>query len=225
MTSKTRTKRMFTAALVASLCAFSVPTNATAAETSFYGKVVAIADGDTLTVLVDRQQVKVRLEGIDTPEKGQPFGTKAKEALGRLVTGKTVTVRSIGTDRYKRSLGRVFVHIDDKMVDVNHALVAQGLAWWYLKYSDDKVLFDAEKGARETHRGLWADESPVPPWDWRKGVRTYRGPAKNDGPNTGYWLNTTSNVRHNSSCEYFRNTKRGRMCGPADGKPCGMCGG
>ena len=69
-----------------------------AAET-FTGKVVAITDGDTLTVVVDRQQVKVRLEGIDTPEKGQPFGTKAKEALGKLVFGKDVAVRSTGTDR------------------------------------------------------------------------------------------------------------------------------
>jgi endonuclease YncB( thermonuclease family) len=86
---------------------------------TFSGKVVSIADGDTLTVLVDRQQVKIRLEGIDTPEKGQPFGTKAKEALSRLVFGKTVAVRSIGTDKYKRTLGRAFVRIDDKTIVVD----------------------------------------------------------------------------------------------------------
>ncbi len=83
-------------------------------------------------------------------------------------------MRSTGTDKYKRTLGRVFVRIGDKTVDVNHALVAQGLAWWYRKYSDDKVLLDAERAAREAHRGLWADESPVSPWDWRKGVSAPR---------------------------------------------------
>ena len=110
----------------------------THANDTFYGKVVSIADGDTLTVLVDRQQVKVRLEGIDCPEKGQPFGTKAKQALSELVFGKTVAVRSIGTDKYKRTLGRVFVRVEGETSDVNHSLVAQGLAWWYRAYSDDK---------------------------------------------------------------------------------------
>ena len=137
--------------------------------------------------------------------------------------GETVAVRSIGQDKYKRTLGRVFVRIDDKMVDVNHALVAQGFAWWYRTYSDDAALAKAEQAAREAHRGLWVDESPVPPWDWRKGVRTYRDP--DDDVTTGYWLNTSSNTRHNSGCKYVRNTKRGRTCGADEGEACGMCGG
>ena len=145
--------------------------------------------------------------------------------MGKLVFGKTVAVRSTGKDKYKRTLGTVLVRIDNKTVDVNHALVVQGLAWWYRKYSDDKTLAKAEEAAREAHRGLWADESPIPPWDWRKGVRTYRDPARSGEPNTGYWLNTSSNSRHNSRCKYFRNTKRGRMCGADEGKACGMCGG
>ena len=118
------------------------------------GKVVSIADGDTLTLLVDQEQIRVRLEGIDAPERSQSFGTKAGEALGDLVYAKTVTVRSIGTDRYGRTLGRIFVRSDaGETIDVNARLVEQGFAWWYREYSDDKMLIAADKAAREARRG------------------------------------------------------------------------
>lgn len=136
------------------------------------GKVVSITDGDTLTVLADRQQIKVRLEGIDAPEKGQPFGDKARQELGRLVFGKAVKVQTTGKDRYGRTLGRVFVG----ETDVNVHLVRQGLAWWYRKYSDDPKLKAAEEAARRARRGLWSDPSPVAPWDWRDQQR--KGGAK-----------------------------------------------
>jgi micrococcal nuclease len=135
------------------------------------GNVVSIADGDTCTVLVDGQQVKVRLEGMDAPEKGQPYGDKAKQELSGLAFDKSVTVVTTGKDRYGRTLGRVFVDLDGESIDVNARLVAQGFAWRYVKYSDDPNLIAAEEAARRDRRGLWADPSPVAPWDWRKDKR------------------------------------------------------
>jgi micrococcal nuclease len=76
----------------------------------------------------------------------------------------------------------------------------------------------------EGQRGLWADPNPVPPWDWRQNERERRQKARSD-VDTGYWLNTSNGVRHNRSCPNYRNTKRGRPCGPDEGRACGMCGG
>jgi endonuclease YncB( thermonuclease family) len=127
---------------------------ATAADTpqqptSLQGKVIAIADGDTLAVLVDRTQHRIRLHGIDSPEKGQAFGNKARQALAGMVFGKPVQVRVTDKDRYGRLVG--VVTIGDQ--SVNHALVAAGWAWWYRKYApDDKQLAKAEAEARAEAR-------------------------------------------------------------------------
>jgi len=164
--------------------------------------------------------VKVRLAGIDSPERGQAFGAKAKQALSGKVFGKTVQVKDRGKDKYDRTLGVVRLGEEN----VNEQLVRQGWAWWYRKYApDNKTLEAAEAEARKAKRGLWADANPVPPWDWRQAQR-----AKTDGKQpavTGYWLNTSTGVRHNSNCANYRNTKRGRECGPGEGKACGICGG
>ncbi|NQT17374.1 MAG: thermonuclease family protein [Planctomycetes bacterium] len=102
-------------------------------------------------------------------------------------------------------------------------LVRNGLAWWYRKYAPkDKQLATLEEEAREAKRGLWADATPVPPWEWRSRKRGTSQPKEGSGL---HWLNTSSNVRHNSSCQWFGKTKRGRFCGPEEGKACGMCGG
>ena len=142
------------------------------------GRVVRVIDGDTLVMLVDKEQIKVRLEGIDCPESAQPFGTKAKQALSDLVFGKDVRIKSSGKDRYDRTLGRVFVNVEPTEPDVdiveayvNQSLVFHGFAWHYKQYSDDESLAQAEQDARDAQRGLWAAPSPVPPWDWRKGKR------------------------------------------------------
>lgn len=141
--------------------------DASAAET-ITGKVVRIADGDTLTLLIDREQIKVRLYGIDAPEKGQPFGNRAKQALSDMAFGKTARVEVKDTDRYGRTVGRVFVGD----VDVNLELVKRGMAWHYVRYAPkDKALAQAERDARTAKRGLWADAKPIPPWEWRKGKR------------------------------------------------------
>src|SRR3954468_19885613 len=113
----------------------------TAAEIS--GRVVGITDGDTLTVLMDRKQIKVRLAEIDTPESGQPYGSRAQQALSSLSFGKPVRVVEQGTDRYGRTIGRVYVG----SVDVNAALVRQGAAWVYRKYSHDGTLLRLEQDA------------------------------------------------------------------------------
>lgn len=129
------------------------------------GKVVSIADGDTITVLdAEKVQHKIRLEGIDAPEKGQAFGTKSKEKLSELVGEKEVVVRWEKKDRYGRILGDV--HLDDRLINLE--MVQEGLAWHYKQYSKSKELAEAEDEARKAKKGLWADKSPEPPWEFRK---------------------------------------------------------
>ncbi len=114
------------------------------ADTIREGKVIKIADGDTLTILVDKQQFRIRLSDIDTPERKQPFGTKAKQALSDLAFGKQIRVIEVTKDRYGRIVGRVYVN----EIDVNRELVAQGYAWVYRKYSNDAELLRLEAKAK-----------------------------------------------------------------------------
>lgn len=143
-----------------------LPFIALAAE-ELAGKVVRIADGDTLTLLVDDRQHKVRLAEIDAPERGQPFGQRARQALAALTHEKIVTVRFEERDRYGRVLGEAFVD----GISVNRTLVASGYAWAYRRYLQDKLYLEVEQQARAQERGLWADPDPVPPWQWRRGIR------------------------------------------------------
>ena len=132
------------------------------------GKVVKIADGDTLTLLTpSNQQVKIRLAGIDTPEKKQPFGNKAKQALANLAFQKQALIEVEAKDRYGRTVGVVFVD----GLNVNAELVKQGMAWVYRKYTDDKRLYTLESEAKQAKRGLWIDKNPIPPWELRRGRR------------------------------------------------------
>lgn len=180
------------------------------------GKVIGVTDGDTITVLVNKESIKVRLEGIDAPEAKQSFGNKSKQALSKIVFGKNVVVKKTGEDRYGRTLGVIMVG----SVDVNGKMIEDGWAWHYKNYNDEERLGKLEEKARSAKRGLWADPNPLAPWEYRTRQRT-----SNDPPATMFWLNSSSNVRHNQNCEHFKNTKRGRLCGPNDGKPCGICGG
>lgn len=132
----------------------------------FSGVVVSIADGDTLTVLRAGRQEKVRLYGIDCPEKKQPFGTRARQFTGQLAFKKTVTVRVKDRDRYGRTVGEVVLP-DGKVL--NHELVREGLAWWYRDYAaGDVQLAWLEEEARSAGRGIWSDSRAVPPWEYRK---------------------------------------------------------
>ena len=132
------------------------------------GKVIKIADGDTLTLLTSaNKQIKIRLAGIDTPEKKQPFGKRAKQALANLAFQKQALVEVETKDRYGRTVGTVFVGSQN----LNAELVRQGMAWVYRKYTDDERLYALESEAKQAKRGLWLDENPIPPWEWRKGKR------------------------------------------------------
>ncbi len=127
------------------------------------GKVVRIADGDTITVLVDRTQVKVRLSEIDAPERAQDYSQRSRQALADLVFGKEVKVVTHGKDRYGRVIGDVFVGGNS----VNEIMVRQGWAWNFVKYSKSPHLAELEHEARAEGRGLWAGKNPIPPWEYR----------------------------------------------------------
>jgi len=140
------------------------------------GKVVYIADGDTITVLdSDNVQHKIRLHGIDAPERKQSFGTKAKEALAEKVHEQTVRIVWKEKDRYGRIVGDV--HLGDR--NINIEMVHDGFAWWYRTYAPkSKLLEAAEAEAKTEKRGLWHDKNPEPPWEFRKIERERKQPRK-----------------------------------------------
>jgi endonuclease YncB( thermonuclease family) len=134
------------------------------------GRVVGITDGDTLTVLNEaRQQVRVRLAEIDTPEARQPYGNRARQMLSDLAFGKAVRVVVQDTDRYGRKVGRIYAG----SADVNAEMVRQGAAWVYRQYSRDLSLLRLEAEARAARRGLWAlpEAERTAPWEWRAAER------------------------------------------------------
>jgi len=139
------------------------------------GRVVGVADGDTITVLDARKvQHKIRLAGIDAPEKKQPFGNRSKESLSQLAFGKTVDVETSKRDRYGRQIGKVLVNGQD----VNLLQVERGMAWFYRQYQreqspNDRRLYEAaEDAAKANKRGLWQDSAPVAPWEFRRPNRS-----------------------------------------------------
>ena len=135
----------------------------------FTGPVVSVLDGDTIEVLHNLRPERIRLSGIDCPEKGQAFGQKAKQAASVLVFGKNVTLQTYGKDKYGRTLADVLL---SDGTNVNDELVKDGWCWWYHKYAPgNAVLEELEKAAREERKGLWADSHPVPPWVYRKAKR------------------------------------------------------
>ncbi len=134
--------------------------------------MVGVTDGDTITVMHNGVGERIRLNGIDCPEKRQAFGNRAKQFASALVFRKTVTVQDHGRDRYGRTIGEVILPDRRK---VNWELVKARFAWWYRKYApDDGTLAQLEADAKAAKRGLWADPNPVPPWEWRIARRRYR---------------------------------------------------
>ena len=130
----------------------------------FDARVVGVSDGDTITVLDGRTRVKVRLNGIDCPEKRQAFGARAKQLTSELAFGRTVTVKPFGKDRYGRVLGEVVLPGGRVL---NEELVAAGMAWHYTRYSKDETLASLERQAREARVGVWSEARPVAPWEFR----------------------------------------------------------
>jgi len=155
---------------LALLCAAASLSIAPAAAEALRGRVVGVADGDTITVLAaGTRRERVRLAGIDAPESKQAYGAAAKRHLSALVYGAEVTVEYDKRDRYGRVVGRVL----RDGTDAGLALLASGHAWHYRRYAHEQPAAEraayasAEREARAGRRGLWADPAPVAPWDWR----------------------------------------------------------
>lgn len=127
-------------------------------------QVIGISEGDTMTLKVDGQSLKIRLSNIDAPEKKQPFGQKSKKSLSDLCWGKDAQYKAQTIDRYQRTVA--VVTFDG--LYVNREQVRRGMAWVYTKYNQDPSNPAIEEVARERKIGIWSDASPVPPWDWRK---------------------------------------------------------
>jgi endonuclease YncB( thermonuclease family) len=139
-------------------------TVAAASAQSFTATVIAVHDGDTISVRTAGATERIRLVGIDCPEYRQPYSARAKRFTSDLVFGKQVRVEPHGRDRYERLLARIIV----EGTDVNEAIVRQGYAWHYAIGAPDMRLEVAEHAARAARRGLWADPRPVAPWQWRR---------------------------------------------------------
>jgi endonuclease YncB( thermonuclease family) len=197
-----------------------------AAEIS--GRVVGITDGDTLTILIDQRPRKIRLAEIDAPESGQPYGSRARQALSDLAFSKPARVVEQGTDRYGRTIGRVYVG----SVDVNAALVRQGAAWVYRQYSHDDALLRLEQEARAARRDLWAlsETQRIPPWEWRAAERGRSGhvtsPSASGSPPAAFACGTKRYCREMTSCAearfYWSQCGLTRLDGDHDGIPCEM---
>jgi micrococcal nuclease len=132
-------------------------------------QVIAIKDGDTIEILKDGKPLRIRLYGIDAPEKNQDFGSRARQFTSDLVFGKLVELEIKDTDRYGRTVGIIYL-ADGR--SLNEELVRAGFAWHYKAYSKDPALAVLEEAARKAKRGLWAGPAPIAPWDFRKGRRT-----------------------------------------------------
>jgi len=159
--------RIFTPALLLFLFMGAM---ASLATETVIGKVVGITDVDTLKILTaDNRQIKVRLAYIDTPERNQPYGSKARQILADKVFQEQVRVEKVTIDRYKRLVGRVYLGARN----INAEMVADGAAWVYRKYSDDPGMLALEAQAREERKGLWAlpKSQRIPPWEWRRKTR------------------------------------------------------
>lgn len=128
-------------------------------------RVVGVSDGDTITALCQGfERLKVRLAEIDAPEKAQAFGAASKQSLAGICYGTDAEISPMATDRYGRTVARVRCN----GIDANAAQVQHGLAWVYDKYASDGALYQLQDEARAARRGLWADDSAIPPWQWRK---------------------------------------------------------
>ena len=179
----------------------------------FSSPVVSVLDGDTIEVLHNQRPERIRLSGIDCPEKGQAYGKKAKQFTSTLVYGKEVTIQVLRNDRHGRTVADVML---SDGTNVSRELVRAGLAWWYRQYSKDESLGALEEEARQAKRGLWADPNPIPPWELRhpKQGRTplARGnllsePRENpDTTPTPIIGNRNSHVYHRPDCPNYTAT-------------------
>lgn len=165
------------------------------------GRVSHVVDGDTLDVRVGSSTYRVRLEGIDAPERDQAFGQQALLQLRTMTFDRQVTVIVRDIDRYQRLVARLLVEGHD----ASEEMVRAGLAWQFVRYSSDARLAALEKEARQAGRGLWAERSPIPPWQFRASPAKpiVPAPKRNPSPAAGggpYHGNVKSRVYHHIGC-------------------------
>lgn len=203
------------------------------ASDTITGLVVGVSDGDTFTLLTsDKKQIKVRMQGIDSPEKVQPFGMRAKQQLSDYIYKKNVKVRSEGQDRYGRTLGTVFIPGND--ASINALMIAEGYAWHYKQYSNDDVLDALEENARKSKKGLWSEPGAIAPWEFRRGQKT-QSKALPDGsgiePGETVIFNKSSLKYHCMSCSGALRCSHNcievslQQAIKRGAKACGICGG
>lgn len=129
-------------------------------------KVIGVKDGDTFVLLINGIEQVIRFAHIDCPEKKQPFGKTAKYFVSDICFGKNVKIIHNGKyDRYKRLIAEVILKDG---TNLNKELIKQGLAWHFIKYSDDIEYSELEKEAKRNRIGLWSEKNPISPWEWRK---------------------------------------------------------
>ena len=194
------------------------------------GRVVRVLDGDTVSVLTpDKQEVRVRLAEIDAPEKNQPFGMNSKKMLSDLIYARDVSVVKIDTDRYGRTVGRIY----QGQTDVSLEMVKAGGAWAYTKYLTDSAIRSAEVAARAGKIGLWAlqEDQRIPPWEWRKQERagtpspSVQHSATSQDPGSGtFTCAGKTTCKQMTSCAeaefYLHSCGLSRLDGDHDGIPC-----
>ncbi|MEJ5104990.1 thermonuclease family protein [Chryseobacterium sp. MYb328] len=130
------------------------------------GKVIKISDGDTITVLLKgNKQKKLRLADVDCPENGQAFGKNAKQFTSSQVFGKTIKFTETSTDRYGRSIAKVYYDQDKYL---SKEVIKAGMGWWYFSYSKDDSLGRLQEKAQQKKMGLWQDVHAIAPWEYRK---------------------------------------------------------
>ena len=192
-------------------------------DPSSSGFVFDVTDGDTVKVSSNGEDFRVRLAQIDAPERNQPHGSQATQALEALVLMRQVELTVTDVDRYGRLVATIYID----GVDVNRALVAEGHAWVYRQYMTDETLLDDESKAREARMGLWADSNAVAPWDWRRGVRVSSAAVTSKARSNNRNNATCGSKRYcgeMSSCEeamYFLDScGLSRLDGDGDGIPC-----
>ena len=140
-------------------------------ELTLSGKVVGVADGDTFTLLLlNNTTKKIRLHGVDAPERGQAFGTVSRQRLSELVFQKGVSVVQTDTDQYGRVVGIARV----EGLVVNEEMLRSGLVWHYTEYDENPLWAELEREARRKRVGLWSERAPVAPWEWRRAQREAR---------------------------------------------------
>ncbi|MDE2118779.1 MAG: thermonuclease family protein [Betaproteobacteria bacterium] len=214
-------------------CTFS-----TARAEEFSAKVIAVLDGDTVLVLRGckrvepeapgthrrppcggSQKVKVRLVNIDAPEKAQEYGMASRQSLAEMVLRKQVQVSSQAMDEY----GRMVAQIEAGGLKVNEEQVRRGMAWEYSHFHSDRHFIALQHEAQQARRGLWAQSSPMPPWQWRK-LHAADAPPQRAPEAQGYACGSKKHCSEMSSCEearyYFTNCGIKALDGDGDGVPC-----